>query len=192
MRIGLQRSGMMTLEAQFRSRVNAFLECTRLSPTKFGMKALGDPNLMRQIDRGRSPSLRTADRVLAFISEHDGESHGARDPPRRQRRRRRRATRRSRTMIENPMEQRTNPPAEGRFPRPVSLGARAAGWVEAEVDGWIRERIAESRFEGGQAGACGEAEAETFGARQQAAEGGPVRWSRARSQRPGTSLPAAS
>ena len=31
------------------------------------------------------------------------------------------------------------------FPRPVSLGSRAMGWVEAEVDEWMRERIAESR-----------------------------------------------
>ena len=35
--------------------------------------------------------------------------------------------------------------AEGRFPRPVSLGGRAVGWVEAELDEWLRERIAESR-----------------------------------------------
>ena len=34
---------------------------------------------------------------------------------------------------------------EGRFPRAVSLGSRAVGWIEAEVDEWIRERIAESR-----------------------------------------------
>lgn len=34
---------------------------------------------------------------------------------------------------------------EGRFPRPVSLGGRAVGWIEAEVDEWMRERIAESR-----------------------------------------------
>jgi prophage regulatory protein len=27
--------------------------------------------------------------------------------------------------------------AEGSFPRPVSLGARAVGWVEAEVNGWL-------------------------------------------------------
>ncbi len=39
--------------------------------------------------------------------------------------------------------------AEGRFPRPVSLGGRAVGWVEAELDGWLRERIAESRGAGG-------------------------------------------
>ncbi len=34
---------------------------------------------------------------------------------------------------------------EGRFPRPVSLGGRAVGWIESEVDEWIRERIDESR-----------------------------------------------
>ena len=34
---------------------------------------------------------------------------------------------------------------QGRFPRPVSLGRRAVGWIEAEVDDWIRERIDESR-----------------------------------------------
>ena len=34
---------------------------------------------------------------------------------------------------------------QGRFPRPVSLGARAVGWIEAEVDEWIRDRIAASR-----------------------------------------------
>ena len=34
---------------------------------------------------------------------------------------------------------------QGRFPRPVSLGARAVGWIEAEVDEWMRERIAARR-----------------------------------------------
>ena len=34
---------------------------------------------------------------------------------------------------------------QGRFPRPVSLGARAVGWIESEVDEWIRERIDKSR-----------------------------------------------
>ena len=34
---------------------------------------------------------------------------------------------------------------EGRFPQPVSLGGRAVGWIESEVDEWMRERIAASR-----------------------------------------------
>jgi prophage regulatory protein len=31
--------------------------------------------------------------------------------------------------------------AEGRFPKPVSLGDRAVGWVDGEVDEWIMARI---------------------------------------------------
>ncbi len=73
---------METLEGQFISRVGAFLGDSGVSPTAFGMKALGDPNLVREIGRGRSPSLRTADRILAFIAEQDGASGGGRDPPR--------------------------------------------------------------------------------------------------------------
>ena len=34
---------------------------------------------------------------------------------------------------------------QGRFPRPVSLGGRAVGWIEAEVDEWIRQWIKASR-----------------------------------------------
>lgn len=29
----------------------------------------------------------------------------------------------------------------GLFPKPVSLGARAVGWVEAEVSDWIAKRV---------------------------------------------------
>ena len=71
---------METLEQQFNSRVSAFLGRTGLRPTTFGMKALGDPNLMRQIDGGRSLSLRTADRVLAFMADYDLDSGGPRTP----------------------------------------------------------------------------------------------------------------
>jgi prophage regulatory protein len=35
--------------------------------------------------------------------------------------------------------------SEGSFPRPVSLGERAVGWVEAELDRWITDRIRASR-----------------------------------------------
>lgn len=31
--------------------------------------------------------------------------------------------------------------AEGTFPRPVNLGSRAVGWVEADVQQWIEARI---------------------------------------------------
>lgn len=35
--------------------------------------------------------------------------------------------------------------AEGTFPRPVSLGGRAVGWLEAEIQEWLERRIAASR-----------------------------------------------
>jgi prophage regulatory protein len=36
----------------------------------------------------------------------------------------------------------------GTFPRQIQLGERAAGWVEEEVNGWLRERIERSRKRG--------------------------------------------
>ena len=33
----------------------------------------------------------------------------------------------------------------GKFPKPIRLGPRAVGWLEAEVEAWIEKRIAESR-----------------------------------------------
>jgi prophage regulatory protein len=35
----------------------------------------------------------------------------------------------------------------GQFPLSVSLGARAVGWIESEIDEWIESRIAKSRSE---------------------------------------------
>jgi prophage regulatory protein len=31
--------------------------------------------------------------------------------------------------------------AEGTFPRPVSLGARAVGWLQSDIQQWLRQRI---------------------------------------------------
>jgi prophage regulatory protein len=35
--------------------------------------------------------------------------------------------------------------SQGRFPRPISLGERAIGWVEAEIDHWVEHQIERSR-----------------------------------------------
>lgn len=35
--------------------------------------------------------------------------------------------------------------ATGTFPRPISLGARAVGWLESDIQMWIDERVASSR-----------------------------------------------
>ena len=171
MRKGFQRSDMGTLEEYFSTRVSAFLDDRGLSPTALGRKALGDPNLVRQIERGRSLTLRSADRVLAFISGFGRESGGARDPPHRPRYRKpapiAKRTRRNTAMTEQQTAPRTNPQirfvrlpevmartglsrntiyvrvAEGRFPKPLPLGARSVGWIESELDEWFSDRIAE-------------------------------------------------
>lgn len=41
---------------------------------------------------------------------------------------------------------------EGSFPPPVNLGARAVGWLEAEVDAWLTAKVEKSRkaLRGGQ------------------------------------------
>ena len=164
---------MATLEEQFHTRIGGFLDDTGMAPTTLGMLAVGDPNLLREIERGRSPTLRTADRVVAFIDHCERVAGGAEAPPARPRGRRparwARRTRRSEAMRKQSSDRRTNPPirllrisevaartglsrstiyewsADGRFPAPVRLGGRVARWVEAEVDEWLRDRIAKSR-----------------------------------------------
>lgn len=34
---------------------------------------------------------------------------------------------------------------QGTFPKPVSLGGRAVGWLEAEIQEWLQHRIDSSR-----------------------------------------------
>jgi prophage regulatory protein len=31
------------------------------------------------------------------------------------------------------------------FPKPVSIGAKAVGWIEAEIDAWLAAQVAKSR-----------------------------------------------
>jgi len=35
--------------------------------------------------------------------------------------------------------------SEDRFPKPISLGGRAVGWIESEIDEWLKEQIEISR-----------------------------------------------
>jgi prophage regulatory protein len=35
--------------------------------------------------------------------------------------------------------------AQGTFPQPVRLGARAVGWLEVEIDAWIRHKVQVTR-----------------------------------------------
>ena len=35
--------------------------------------------------------------------------------------------------------------SEGRFPKPISLGGRAVGWIESEVQAWLEQQIDAAR-----------------------------------------------
>jgi prophage regulatory protein len=35
--------------------------------------------------------------------------------------------------------------SQGKFPRPIKLGARAIGWIASEVDTWLAGQIQQSR-----------------------------------------------
>ncbi|MFQ5637713.1 MAG: helix-turn-helix transcriptional regulator [bacterium] len=35
--------------------------------------------------------------------------------------------------------------SQGTFPKPVNLGARAVGWVEADIQEWLEQKIETSR-----------------------------------------------
>ncbi len=39
--------------------------------------------------------------------------------------------------------------AVGEFPKSISLGPRAVGWLESSIDAWIQERVALSSKAGG-------------------------------------------
>ena len=63
------------------ARVDAFLERTGVVPATLGRHAVGDPNLVRELRDGRSPTLATVDQVMAFMEAFD-QAHVAPVPSR--------------------------------------------------------------------------------------------------------------
>jgi len=37
--------------------------------------------------------------------------------------------------------------AQGKFPKPISIGERAVAWLESDIDAWIQARIESGRAE---------------------------------------------
>lgn len=63
------RAGMTTLDANLRRAVLAYLKRSGLSGLQFGQLALGNPEFVLGLDRGRSLTLETADRALRFMGQ---------------------------------------------------------------------------------------------------------------------------
>lgn len=61
---------MMTAHEAFLSDVESFLASSGMPPARFGKDAIGDPNFVRNLRNGRSPSLNTSDRVRSFMLEY--------------------------------------------------------------------------------------------------------------------------
>jgi hypothetical protein len=66
-----------TFSEQFAARVEAFLAASGWKATEFGRQAIGDAGFVLNLRRGRSPTLATADKVLAFIETMQAEEQRA-------------------------------------------------------------------------------------------------------------------
>ena len=59
---------MDTVAQSFLSEIERFLDAAGLEPTALGKQALGDPNFVFDLRKGRSPSTRTIDKVRGWIA----------------------------------------------------------------------------------------------------------------------------
>ena len=69
---------MDTVAQSFLSEIERFLEGAGLEPTSLGKQALGDPNFVFDLRKGRSPSTRTVDKVRAWMAEQSAAARPAR------------------------------------------------------------------------------------------------------------------
>ena len=65
----LQTASADTLDTRFRRAIAAWCARKGMSDRAFGAAALGDPDFVASLGRGRIPRLATADRVLSFMGE---------------------------------------------------------------------------------------------------------------------------
>jgi hypothetical protein len=61
---------MLITDEQLLRQIDAFLDETGMKPTRFGLAAMEDGNLLAGLRAGRSPSLKNAERILSFMAGH--------------------------------------------------------------------------------------------------------------------------
>lgn len=54
-------------------RIEHHLRLRRMSPTRFGREAVGDPNLIAQLKLGRELRAATARRVIDYLNDNERE-----------------------------------------------------------------------------------------------------------------------
>lgn len=69
----------MTLQEQFAADVAAFIKAKKMKPTIFGREAIGDPNFVFELNRDRSPSLKTVEKVREYMARHADDMPASED-----------------------------------------------------------------------------------------------------------------
>lgn len=72
---------MSSSHEQFLGEIEAFLRDRKMDATAFGRGALNDPGFIFDLRTGRSPSLKTIDRVRAFMNAAAGAPTATPDKP---------------------------------------------------------------------------------------------------------------
>ena len=73
---------MVDIRAQVISEVEVFLSETGMAPSTLGVEAFSDSKVIPRILKGGNPTLKTVERLLAYIEQHRanegmrGEHHG--------------------------------------------------------------------------------------------------------------------
>ena len=73
----------MNLQEQFTREVEAFLSQHSFEAATFGRKALNDPSFVNDLREGRSPTLKTIEKVRDFMASVAAEDEEPRSPRRR-------------------------------------------------------------------------------------------------------------
>lgn len=60
---------MMT-DAELIARIERFCRDHKMAETRFGREALGEASFLSSLRAGRSPSLKLANKVVAFMAEY--------------------------------------------------------------------------------------------------------------------------
>jgi hypothetical protein len=61
---------MSTSRENLLADIETFLDRVKMSPTEFGRRCLGDPNLMPRLRRGSDVTLCTSDKIRAFMADY--------------------------------------------------------------------------------------------------------------------------
>jgi hypothetical protein len=67
-----QGSDWMSQLIELKKRINKFMRRWRMAPGTFGRLALKDQNFVPDLEKGRSPTMRTVTRVEKFMESYDG------------------------------------------------------------------------------------------------------------------------